>query len=216
MSESEIVKVKFSTNGDLSTTQDGLTTLIAHYEKKTGILEFTTKENSVSFYTQVISRISTINNGKHPSGNIIRTIRVKGDPDAVPLPKNAPPRPKLGPLGDSAKEYVAWMLKYDLPQAIVRYGIYTDENGEPIKKEVQRVFEKLVDNRSRDDNRLVPRPTGNGQTKGPVDNELSTKEYEEGIIARRATELTFTPSEVVGGYSPEDDAYSNVNVEAYD
>jgi len=46
-------------------------------------------------------------------------------------------------------------------------------------------------------------------TKAPVTIEGEWIEDKKGIIARRATRLTFTPNEVVGGWQPDDDYESS-------
>ena len=201
--EIEAAKVRLRGNGELTILDDGKPLVIAKYDRKSGVLEFATKGDSVKFYNQVVARISTVAGGTEPSGNVIRAIRVKGDDSTVA--KNAPKRPKMGPLGDSAADIVEWYLAYDLPQAIVRYGIYCDDRGEPIRKRVRRKVVNIVDNRDLADEDLTPNKQGKTQEKGPVGMEGEIVEEASGIIARRATARTYTPNEVVGGYQPDDD-----------
>ncbi len=211
VSDLDSIKLTLRKNGDLTVTEDGQQVVVAHYEPKTGHLEFMTKEGSARYYNQAVTRIGTVAKGTQVSSMVVRSMGVKGDTPKKIDPK-APKKPKLGRLGDAAEDYVAWMLKYDLPQAIIRYGIYVDENGDPIKKRVRRIVEHSVDNRNLEDAQIQPVREGpNTQSKGPVtrENELVDGDGEPQIIARRATALTFTPQEVVGGYQPEDDFEDN-------
>ncbi len=200
--ESDSTKVRLKAGGDLVIRIDGKENVVAHYDKETATLEFTNKDNSVRYNDQVTTRVSTVSNGTQPSGNVIRNVRIKGD--AAPKPTSK--RPKLGPEGDSTEEVVQWYLDNDMPQAIVRYGIYTDAKGNPIRKHVKRLVKNTVDNRNLDDDDIQAVKEGpKTVTKAPVSIEAEVIEDKRGIIARRATRLTFTPNEVVGGYQPEED-----------
>lgn len=198
-------QLKLRKNGDLTIVEDGQKTTVAHYERTTGRLEFVTKKHSVEFYNQATACIGTVSDGQEPSGLVIRSIGIKGDA-APKVAANAPKRPKLGAEGDAAEDFVKWMLEYDLPQAIVRYGIYCDETGQPIRKKVRRVVSSTVDAREFDDDQIEPVKEGPRTTaKAPVFRENDVVTVDDAIIARRATRMTYTPSEVVGGYQPDDD-----------
>lgn len=207
--ETELVEaqVRLRKNGDLFQRADGHDTVVAHYDKTSGHLEFASEELSRKLYQQVTARLGTVNNGTEPSNNVIRTIGIKGQtkPDLKKLPK----RPKIGPAGDTAEEFVQWMLDNDMTQAIIRYGIYTDASGQPVRKNVRRVMETTTDRRDDTDDQLPEIKDGGGgkrsYTKGPIFREREVTDLKNQIIARRATPLTFTPNEVVGGYQPEDD-----------
>lgn len=209
MSEQEDLKelqVRQKSNGDLIQRIDGKEIIVAHYDRTSGHLEFTTKENSVKLYNQVVAKLGAVNNGTQPSGNVIRTIGVLGE-TAAPK-KKLPPRPKMGPHGDAAEEQVQYWLDNDMPQAIIRYGIYTDEQGRPIRKDVRRVTNELIDNRNEDSRHWlkVQESGGKGsESKGPVTRTQEVTDHKNAIIARRATPLTFTPNEVIGGYQPEEE-----------
>lgn len=202
-SEAEKAKVILRKNGDLTIIDsEGKDHAVANYNEKTGHLEFASKEESVKYYNQVVARIGTEGKGTEISGRTIRSFGVKGEKRADL--KTVPKRPKMGPLGDSAEDIVAWFLAYDLPQAIVRYGLYLDDNGQPVRKKVRRVLENTVDNRELDDVDLQAVKDGRSSTvKAPVNREYGVVEKSDGYIARRATALTFTPSEVVGGWQPD-------------
>lgn len=197
--------LKFRKNGDLTLSEDGSPILIAHYDQKTGHLEFTTKEYSVKYYNQCTACIGTVSEGKEVSGLVIKSIGLKGGP-AFKTDKTAPKKPKLGPLGDSAEDIVGWYLEYNLPEAIVRYGLFLDEDGKPVRRTVRRVIENSVDMRNMEDDDIPWVKDGNKtKTKAPVTREREVIEVKNAYIARRATALTFNPNEVVGGYEPDDD-----------
>ena len=189
-------------SGDLVIRVDGKEVVIASYNKESGELIFATKDYSVRYYQQVTARIGSVNNGTDVSGNVIRTMRVKGDAVTKPTTK----RPRLGAEGDAAEDIVQWYLDNDMPQAIVRYGIYTDDKGQPVRKHVKRMVKNTVDNRNLlDEDIQQVRDGAKSVTKSPVSIEPELIEEKKGIIARRATRLTFTPNEVVGGWQPDDD-----------
>ena len=202
--EKDSQQLKLRGNGDLTIVQDGAKVTVAHYDKATGRLEFTTKKHSVDYYNQATSAIGTTGDGKDVSGNVIRSIGYKGD-GYDPAAKK-PKRPKMGPEGDSAEDIVQYYIEHDLPQAIVRYGIYTDAKGEPIRKKVRRVIKNIVDQRNLDEDQLEAVKEGNkSASKSPVSVMGDIIEDSRGIIARRATRLTYTPNEVVGGWVPDED-----------
>lgn len=203
--ELDSTKVRMKASGDLVIRVDGKEVPVAHYSKETATLEFTTRDYSVRYHEQCTARVGTVSNGTQPSGNVIRNIRVRGDDSKAPTVK----RPKMGPEGDAAEDIVQYYLDNDLPQAIVRYGIYVDGKGVPIRKKVRRLIKNTVDNRNLLDEDLQAVKEGpKSVTKAPVSIEPEWVEEPKGIIARRATRLTYTPSEVVGGWQPDDD-YEN-------
>lgn len=200
--ELDSTKVRMKSSGDLVIRVDGKEVVIAHYTQPTGLLEFTTKENSVRYGQASTARIGSVSNGTEVSGNVIRNIRVKGDEVVVPKTK----RPKMGPEGDAAEDIVQWYIDNDLPQAITRYGIYVDDKGQPVRKDVRRLVKNTVDNRNLLDEDLpAVRDGAKSVTKAAVTIEPELIEEKKAIIARRATRLTFTPNEVVGGFQPDDD-----------
>lgn len=207
MSEiADSTKVRFRKSGDLTIVEDNQPVIVAHYDRKSGHLEYASKDFATRYSNEVTTKIGTVANGTMPSANVVRSVGIKGEDR--PTLKNVPKRPRMGELGDAGEVFVAWMLEHDMPQAIVRYGIFCDENGEPIKKKVRRIFENSVDNRNglRDVPDAIPRKGGSAEN-GAIFRERYEEES-EGYIARRATALTFTPSEVIGGWQPDDDDYN--------
>ena len=203
-------QVRLKKDGTLIQRQDGSEVVIAHYNRDTGHLEFETKEYSQKLYNQVTAKIGTVNKGTQPSGLSIKSIGVKGE--ARPDLKNTPKRPRMGPEGDGTPEVVDWYLQNDLPQAIIRYGIYTDANGKPVRKKVKRVIETVVDNRETDTENLEWVKDGpKTKSRNPIGTKYDVVELKSAIIARRWTryeegfEALFKPEEVVGGFQPNDD-----------
>jgi len=214
-------QVRLLKNGDLVQKGEGGDILVAHYDRTTGHLEFETKKYSVDLYNQVTARIGTVNKGTQPSGLIIRSIGVKGQ---TPTPDAAVPvkKPKVGPEGDATPTVVDWYIKYKPAEAVIRYGIYTDANGEFVRRRVQRVVEVTRDRRNVDQKKLPWVDTGpSTQDRTPVTRDGILVEVKRAIIARRATryendpdilddlnveklEALFTPEEVVGGFTPEE------------
>ena len=203
-SEAESAKVKLQTNGDLTITEDGVKTILAKYDKKTGVLEFSTKafaEND-KYRNQIISRICTVAKGTEPSGYQITRFTIKGVESTVAADAPEQPNPDNYVEGDAHADVVQWFLDYDLPGAIARYGIFTDAKGNPIRKKAKRVVVTTVDNRQLDDRDLPTYKQGKGEMKAPVANEGEEIIVDNAVIARRATALTFMPNEVVGGFKP--------------
>lgn len=195
-------KVELSKNGDLTQTQDGKKVVVAHYEKSSGYLEFATKEASAKLYQQVIARLGTVNKGRDVSTNIVRSFGVKGEKrvDLSAIPK----RPKMGPLGDCTNEVVEWYFEHNLPEAIIRYGVYTDQNGKPIKRNVQRKSMETIDQRGLEDSDIETVKNGKTFSKSPIRQQGYIDQFDNQIIARRSTHMTFTPQEVRGGFDHED------------
>ena len=203
-------QVRMKKDGTLIQKIDGKEVTVATYHRTSGHLEFETKENSQKLYNQVTAKIGTVNKGTQPSGNVIKSISVKGEErvDGAKLPK----KPKMGPEGDATPALVDWYIKNDLAQAIIRYGIYTGDGGLPIRKKVKRVIETTVDHRDMDDDEIPWVKDGKKtQTKAPVGREYDVVELKSAIIARRWTryeegfEALFKSEEVVGGFQPNDD-----------
>jgi hypothetical protein len=215
-------KIRLKKDGTLVQKQDGNDVVIATYDKASGHLEFETAEFSRKYYNQVAARIGTVQNGTQPSGNVIRTMGLKGQPKPS---KAGPKRPKAGPEGDGDPVVVNFYVTTPERklEAIVRYGIYTDKEGNFIRKKVRRVVETRNDYRHLEDDQIPYTRTGpRTQDKSPVSIGHKVVEVRNGIIARRGTrheddpevldrlgvdklEALFTPQEVVGGFAVDDE-----------
>jgi hypothetical protein len=219
LDELESAQVRFKKNGDLVQRIDGGEIVVAHYDRATGHLEFATKKASVDLYQQVTARIGSTNKGTETSGLVIKTFGIKGEARSAPAGK----RPKMGPEGDGAPVFVHHMVTKEPPEAVIRYKIFTDANGEMVRKRVRRVIETTADRRETTDDRLPWIVTGaKTQEKSPVARDNKVVEVRNAIIGQRPTryeddpdvldelgvdklEAIFSPSEVVGGWTPEDE-----------
>jgi hypothetical protein len=202
--------VRLRKNGDLYIIEEGHQVILAHYDKTIGHLEFETREYSVKYYNPCVTRIGTLPGDTEVSGNAILSMGIKGIGRVDP--KVLPRRPRLGKLGDSAAEIVEWYLKHDLAQAIVRYGIFLDAEGKPVRKNVRRVIDTTLDLRNLDQEDIEwTRVGAKTQERNPVGREREVIELKDQVIARRATQGTFTPNEVVGGFTPDDDEENGVS-----
>lgn len=221
MPESDVelaeAKVKLRKDGTLVQSQDGKEVVVATYSRTTGHLEFATKDASVKLYQQITARIGTVNNGTEESGLKIKSMGVKGETQTE---SPATKRPKMGPEGDCTPEVVDWYVNNALSEAIIRYGIYTDSKGKPIKRHVKRIIESTIDQRNMRDDKIPWVESGNRtQDKSPIARRHEIIELKSAIIARRATRYDeesgcvalFTPKEVVGGMSLNDDGEPEVD-----
>jgi len=199
--ESDTIKLLSQADGTLYIKVEDKRVPVAKYDRTTGNLEWENEEFSRKYYSQAITKIGTVSKGAQVSGNSIKSFSIKGQ--AKPAAKVK--RPKLGPLGDSTADVVQWYLDNAPDEAIIRYGIYTDANGKMIRRDVGRLMVHIVDNRETDDADIKPQKDGNKtQIKAPVAEQRQGVRLQNQIIARRATELTFTPNEVVGGFDLEE------------
>lgn len=202
----EAKRVRLRANGDLYFRADGHDTVVAHFDQATGHLEFLTKEYSVKMYQPCIDRLGSTDDGKSASDIEVKTIGIKGVARAKP--KNVPEFPEFGPEGDAAKEVVQWFLDYNMPEAIIRYRILTDENGNPVRRNVKRLIINTIDERATvEDKDLEWRKIGGGQERGAIMREGEWIYADNAIIARRQTPLTFLPEEVIGGYKARSNDY---------
>ncbi len=204
-------QVKFGKNGDLTQEIDGVKTVVAHYDRKTRHLEFETVEISTKLIRQITAAIGTINKGTQSSGLSIDTMGVKGQERDKPSVK-VPAKPKRDPnFGDQTPALVKWYFQYYPREAYIRYGVFLDEQGEPILRKVKRRTTETIDDRG-GEHGLENQNEGKGAQvgpkrweKGPIGQVVYQDILDDQIIARRATCMTFAPSEVVGGFEFADD-----------
>lgn len=207
--------VTFHKNGDITQEIDGTKVVVATYSRKTRHLEFATLEASHKLIRQVTAAIGTVSKGTQSSGLVIETMGVRGQERDKPAGK-VPPRPRRGPLGDQTPAVVEWYFKYYPHEAYVRYGVFLDENGDPVRKRVKRLTKEIVDDREGAIG-LVDRNDGRGTQTGPKTFEggpiqqIAELEFKDDqIIARRSTHMTFSPNEVVGGFDTGEDEESDM------
>jgi hypothetical protein len=204
--------ITLSESGQLFQNTDGEKVLVATYDAKTGHLEYESLEVSKTLKRGIAFAIGTINKGKSASGLSIKTMSVKGQERDVPS-GNIPPRPKKDRmLGDNTPAIVEYDFRYFPRQAYINYEVFLDSSGEPVRRNVRRLVTRLLDDR--DDSQGFSqenRQTGKGRwEKGAVMEEKEFIFKDNQIIARRATHMTFTPNEVVGGFDASDDSDDHI------
>lgn len=202
--------IKLLKNGDLVIeTPDGKEK-IAYYDRRTGDLEYMSEHVSKLHARGCAFAIGTINKGKTPSGLAIRTIGVKGQ-ERDDLSK-APSKPKADPqLGDQTEAVVKWYFAWSPKEAIRRYGVFLDADGKMVRRKVRRKYKEFIDDRADGYYGLEDKNEGKGLQigKGKFEKSAvailsSNEEFDDQIIAQRATCMTFHPNEVVGGFDASD------------
>ena len=211
---SNALPIVLAKNGDLIEVnkEAGTKTIVAHYDRKTGDLEYASAAIAKSLQRGIAFAVGTINKGTTPSGLAIKTIGVKGQPrDDL---SKAPPRPKTSPLlGDQTEELVKWYFAWAPQEAYVRYGVFLDASGQPVRRKVLRKWKEFIDDRAdglyglEDENEGKGMQIGKGKWEhGPVAERTSWEVLDNQIIAKRATCMTYHPNEVVGGFDASDDS----------
>jgi hypothetical protein len=209
--ENATTPVLFKKNGELSIDIEGTKTLIATYDRKAKRLEFESAEYSTKYIRQVTAAIGTVNKGTQSSGLTIDSMGIKGQERDKPVGK-VPPKPKRDPnFGDQTPALVEWYFKFYPREAYIRYGVFLDEDGEPMRRTVKRKVTETLDDRDGAYG-ITGQNDGKGAQVGPKRweggpiGQVVTQETVEGqIIARRATHMTYAPSEVVGGFEHADE-----------
>lgn len=203
--------VDFRKDGGLFQIIDGQAVKVAHFDRKSGHLEFETAEYSTKLIRKVTAAIGTIDKGLKPSGLQIVSMGVKGQERDKP-PGNVPAKPKRDKnYGDQTPELVEWYFKYYPREAYIRYGVYLDEQGNPIRRSVRRKTTEIIDDRSGDQGIEKQNENKGAQVgpkkweNGPIQQGVTLVTISDQIIARRATHMTYAPIEVVGGFEFSDD-----------
>jgi hypothetical protein len=187
-------------------------TKIAFFNRKTGDLEYETADIGKAHARGCAFAVGTVNKGKTVSGLTIKTIGVKGE-KRDDLSK-APPKPKKDPLlGDQTDELVRWYFAWSPVEAVRRYQVFLDAEGNMVRRKVRRKWVEFIDDRTDGLYGLEEQNDGKGQQLakgkwegGPVQQHRSLEVLDNQIIARRATCMTFHPNEVVGGFDASDDS----------
>lgn len=209
---SETVKLK--KNGEIIQDQDGVKVVVAKFTHATGRLEFANPKVAEKLKVQILSAVGTIEKGTKPSGLIVKSMGLMGV--KADAPKNVPTKPRRHPMmGDQTPDLVEWYFAYYPQEAYIRYGVFLDAAGKPIRKNVRRRLTELVDDRSGEMG-LAEQNEGKGQKVGKnkwekSDIAIQTTEeiLKNQMIARRATCMTFQPNEVIGGFNAGDDEESH-------
>jgi hypothetical protein len=172
-------------NGDVVQNKKGKATVLANYDSEVGHLEFASEQADSSFRAQITRAILEDSDGV-TTGNRIASYGIKGR-EADEIRKNEPAKPKASKmLGDKTPEVVEWYFKWRPQEAYARYGVKL-KNGEPITAHCKRKEQGLAEN----------------PATGLI--EMIDKHIEEkkGIIATRATHMTFLKEEIVGASSSD-------------
>ena len=203
--------VQFLKNGELIQEREGKPAKVGFYDRKTGHLEFETKEDHAKLIRQCSAAIGTVNKGRQSSGLAINSISVKGDPVDQPQGK-IPPRPKAGPLGNKDPKVVKWWFQYYPQRAYRMYRVFLDAEGQPRTARCRRRVKELLDDRNDEygfanEQREVGSSAGKNRhfEKGVVAEVITQDDViEDGIVAEVPTCMTYTPNEVIGGFEAED------------
>ncbi len=203
--------VTFLKSGELLQEREGKPVVFAHYDRKTGHVEFDTAEDSKKLMRQVAAAIGTVNKGRQASGLRIDSVSVKGDPMDAPAGK-VPPRPKAGPLGTKDPRVVKWWFQYYPHRAYRLYRVFLDAEGNPRTAKCRRRVKELLDDRndeygfSNEQREVGSRAGKNRYFEKGVVAEVITQDdvVEDGIVAEIPTCMTYTPNEVFGGFEVEE------------
>lgn len=168
-------------NGNVVMNRKGKPTLLALYDEQDGHLQFESTSIDEKYRTQIQRCILEDTEGVL-TGNKITSYGIKGR-DRDEIKKGEPPRPKQNKnLGDKTQAVVDWYFKWRRNEFYARYGVQLDGNGEPVTAHCRRAEKRIeVD-----------------ENTGMVGQVEYVVEKEDGIIATRATHLTFTRLERVG------------------
>jgi len=207
-----LIQVAIAKNGWI--TDQETKDVVARYYSGTGILEFASADADAKYRRQCIDVVTmkpTADGTQAvPTGRTISEFAIKGREDDKPQ-ANIPPKPAADPnLGDTTPAVVEWYFQYHPQWAYARYRVFLDEAGNPIRRNVRRKSIEMVDDRD-DSKGLALENEGRGQQVlrtpkqsswegGPVARKGYIDEFDNQIIARRATCMTFTPNEVRGGF----------------
>ena len=184
-------------NGEIHFNKDGHSTLLAKYDHERGRLTFENFNYDQKYRFEVVAAVSQDPFTGRLTGRTVRSYAIAGRP----LDKrqaNEPPQPmKDTRFGDKTEAFVRWLARWR-PQAFyARYGVFLDSNGDPTKAHCIRVEQGLL------------KPPGNKPLEiGDRAQEAlgqTVIEKEDGILAMRATCLTFLKEEQVG-YTQSTDA----------
>jgi hypothetical protein len=168
-------------NGNVVQNRKGKPTLLALYDQDDGHLQFESTSIDEKYRTQIQRCILEDTEGVL-TGNKITSYGIKGR-ERDEIKKGEPPRPKANKnLGDKTQVVVDWYFKWRKQEFYARYGVRLDSNGEPVVMHCRRKELRIE----------VDEATG---MVGQVEYII---EKEDGMIATRATHLTFTKLEVVG------------------
>lgn len=177
-------------NGEVHYNKKGRSQLLAKYDEDTGILTIESFAVDQKYRTQICRAVMEDWVTGELTGHAVKAYAIAGRPSDT-LKKGEPLPPKKNKMfGDKTPEFVKWIFRWRPQAAYARYGVFLDSNGEPQTAHCIRVEQGM----------LKP-DTGKALEIGDRANEALGRtviEKEDGILATRATVMTFTKKEVVG------------------
>lgn len=197
--EEKIPQFQLKEDGDVVFNKKGQSTLLAKYDEERGLLIFESFEIDQKYRAQIIRAITEDAMTGEQTGKTVKGYRIAGRPKDI-VKKNEPPQPRKSPvLGDKTPEFVKWLFKWRPQAAYARYGVLLDSNDEPRTAHCRRVERGL----------LLP-DTGKAMEIGAEGKDvlgLTEIDREDGILALRATCMTFTTKEIVRGEGDEESPF---------
>lgn len=187
-------------DGEIHYNRKGKSQLLAKYDEDTGILTFESFAIDQKYRTQICRAVMEDWVTGELSGNAIKAYAIVGRPvDKIRAGEPLPPK-KNKMLGDKTPEFVKWLFKWRPQAAYARYGVFLDSNGEPLTAHCIRIEQGLL------------KPEGSRPLEiGDRALEAlgrTTVENENGMLATRASCMTFLKKEVFGyeeGQDEDDD-----------
>lgn len=168
-------------NGDVVQNRKGKATILAHYDDVEGRVEFESADADEKYRAQIIRAITEDTEG-NLNQNVIVTYAIKGR-EVDEIKKNEPPMPKATKrFGDKTPAVVEWYFKWRPQEAYARFGVLLDKDGQPVTAHCRRIERTIEEN----------------PNTGLVEQVEHVIESQNGIIARRATHMTFLAEEKVG------------------
>lgn len=184
-------------DGEIHYNRKGKSQLLAKYDEDSGILTFETFAISEKYRTQICRSVMEDWITGELTGNAVKAYAIAGRPvDKIKANEPLPPK-KNKMLGDKTPEFVKWLFKWRPQAAYARYGVFLDSNGEPVTAHCFRSEQGLLKPEGSKPLQIGDRAQ---EALGRVDTEK-----EEGILASRATCLTFLKKEVIG-YEEDDES----------
>lgn len=207
MSDEEVKKPQFELrdDGEVHFNKKGQSTLLAKYDHERGRLTFESFAIDQKYRSQIIRAVTEDAMTGEQTGRRIKGYAIVGRPKDV-LKRNEPPQPRKSPvLGDKTPEFVRWMFKWRPQAAYARFGVLLDSNAEPKTAHCRRIERGLI----------LP-DTGKNLEMGDGKDVLGVTEIdkEEGILALRATCMTFLTTEIVKGEGQEEHFEDDEDLEA--
>lgn len=164
--------------------------LLAKYNAESGLLTFESFEIDRKYRSQICRAVMEDPMSGELTGRAVKGYAIAGRPRDRRDPKEPLPPKKNKMLGDKTPEFVRWLYRWRRQAFYARYGVFLDSNGDPVTAPCFRIEQGLL----REHDGVKPMEI-KGDGKDALDRTLT--ESEDGILAMRATCLTFTRDEQV-------------------